>query len=79
MLAVHNGQTIPMKANFSMAQHFDKYIHKGLTNGMFDTFCFFVNFYPWHAENHGEHTLDQGMAKNGLFRDLPSFGCQLSV
>ena len=79
LLGVHNGQTISVRAGFSMPQHFDEFLLKCRRNGMLETLCFVVNFKPSHAENLGEHALDQVMAKNGSLRDLPSFGSQLNA
>src|ERR1039458_9095643 len=62
-----------------MPQHFDEFLLKCWRNGMLETLCFVVNFNPSHAENLGEHALDQVMAKNGSLRDLPSFGSQLNA
>jgi hypothetical protein len=45
---------------------------------MLQTLCFVVNVNPFHPENLGEHALDQVMAKNGSFRDVPSFASELN-
>src|SRR5260370_33709649 len=45
---------------------------------MLQTLCFIVNVDPFHPENLGEHAVDQVMAKNGSFRDFPSFGSELN-
>ena len=46
---------------------------------MLETLCLLVNFNPFHAENLGEHALDQVMPKNGSLRDFSSFGSQLNA
>src|ERR1035438_9271037 len=54
-----------------MPQHFHEFLLKFGRNSMLQTLRFFVNLNPIHAENLRKHALDQVMAKNGSFRDLP--------
>src|SRR5208337_639916 len=75
----HDSQPVTLWARFLVSQHRDKFLLKCRRDGMLQALCLIVNFKPSHAEYLEEHALDQVMAKNGFFRDLPSFGSQLNA
>jgi hypothetical protein len=66
------GKAVPVRTNVVVTQLLHQLLFKCRRNGMFQTFCLFVNLIPWHAKDLSEHALNEVMAKDGLFGNLLS-------
>jgi len=67
---------IAVGADSFFAELFDELGFEGGRDGVFEVFGLVVDLVPLHAENFGEHSLDEVMAKSGTSGGFAAFGSE---
>ena len=65
-------QPISVRAGVPVSQFPDQSLLKSRGHGVFQSFCFIMDLVPGHAEDLGQHPLDQVVANHGAFRNFAS-------
>ena len=71
--------TVSVRTGVLVTQFLNQLFFECRGYGVFESLGFVMHLVPRHAENLGQHPLNQVVTNDGPFRDLSSLSCQLNV